>query len=72
MGDPVLVGTFDAITYAAAGIGASRAERRRIGERIYYAARRGLLTKHGGPKRGKGVWNLREIQKLKEEGFFLA
>lgn len=29
--------------------------------RIYYLATRGVLTKHGGAKRGQARWDLREL-----------
>jgi len=30
-------------------------------ERIYYLAKTGVLTRHGGGKRGQGLWDLHEL-----------
>lgn len=66
---PILLGTPHAITLVV-GNDPSRERRKAIGLRIYYAARHGMLTRYGGPKRGKGLWDLREVQNLIDEGFF--
>lgn len=30
-------------------------------EHIYYAAKQGYITRHGGPQRGRALWDLHEL-----------
>lgn len=30
-------------------------------EHIYYAAKKGYITRHGNPKRGQALWDLHEL-----------
>ena len=30
-------------------------------ERVYYLAKQGMITKHGGATRGQALWDLREL-----------
>lgn len=32
-------------------------------ERVYYLAKQGVLTRHGGGKRGQALWDLHELVK---------
>lgn len=37
-------------------------DKRKVARRIYYLAREGRITRHGGPRRGQALWDLYELE----------
>ncbi len=37
-------------------------------ERVYYLAKQGVITRHGIPKRGQSLWDLRELAEPYRQG----
>ena len=63
MPDPLLVDTFDAITFLVGG-NATDQRRGHAKYRIYCMSRERKLTRYGNSKRGTARWDLHEIRGL--------